>query len=308
MARVYVPAISASALNKYEECPFRYKRESLDKAYPFEESTHSSLGTAVHAILEAYYSTGVWPQAQYDFNAPLDDSVRKWVSKKMGGFLKDSTVVEVAAGLKLVKGPLPAMTAYLLTVKHFYDYPDGVDPVAVAESHKDLHATMRNSLLLEGEVYPEGRIILDKWGRRISNVFDANAMTQIESDLLVIGERRGVIIDWKTGKFNPDFVDGHVSQVELYAYHVFQAYPNIDEVHAYVIHPIAMNGGSLCRVYTRDCFEMRAIIQRATGLYDVVRRYKHGEPAPELEKKEKNGLCKAWCPVTECENNGKYEG
>lgn len=304
MAKVY--AVSVSALNSFQECPFRYKREALDKAYPFEESAATVRGTAVHAILEAYYSTGVWPQEVYDFSAKLAQPMVDLVVKKIGGFVKDSVVTATARQIGLQLKDVPTMTAYLSVVRYWGMYPDEVrDPVAEVNVFKETHRRMRDSLLREGKLQPEARIVLDRWGRQVATPFTDGAMTQIAADVLVVGDNRAVVIDWKTGKLNVDYADGHLKQVAYYAHHVFKAYPDVQEVHAYVIHPLVEGGGSICRVYTPNSPEVLEVAKEAEQLYDTIVKYRKGETPAVLLEKRKTGLCKAYCPVLECENNGR---
>ncbi len=45
-------AWSYTGLSNYETCPFKFKREKIDKAYPFQESEATQWGTKVHKALE----------------------------------------------------------------------------------------------------------------------------------------------------------------------------------------------------------------------------------------------------------------
>lgn len=299
--------VSASALNDFNGCPFKYKRVSLDKAYPYEGSVYTSLGETVHAVLEAYYGSGVWPHEKFDFYAKLPPATVEFVCKELTGFITPKKIQSAARAVGLTGGNLADYQAYLLHVRHRQEYPDGVDPLTLVNAHKEVHRVLRQSLLQEGEIIPEGQIVLDRWGRVTPSNFDKDAISQINADILVVGGRIGIVIDWKTGKLNVNYSDNHIKQVTFYAYHVLVKYPEIQEVHAYVIHPTLEGSGSICRVFTRMSPEIQSVAAEIKTLHEKITNYNAGQPVPCFEVKKRSGLCKAYCEVVECEENGRYK-
>ncbi len=101
--------------------------------------------------------------------------------------------------------------------------------------------------------------------------------------------------DWKTGKPTPAS-----AQLKLTAAMTFAHSPYVKKiVNAFVW---LKTGGVTTQVFTRE--DIPAIWQE---FEPQVRRI---EQAIELDKwpAKPSGLCRAWCPCTGCEHNGKYKG
>ena len=114
-------------------------------------------------------------------------------------------------------------------------------------------------------------------------------------DLSIEKGTRAVIIDYKTGKKNPDS-----AQLQLSAATYFATRPWIDRITNTFLW--LQSGETTTETFERD--DAHKIWQ------DFIPRVSRLEQAVELQKfpKRPSGLCRAWCPVHTCEHNGKYTG
>lgn len=141
---------------------------------------------------------------------------------------------------------------------------------------------------LPGEKLTEVKLAIDKafkpadWGK---------AWSRGIADLVVLHKNEAVVIDYKTGKRKPS------EQLDLYANYVFHHHPNV----------IRVSTGFVWLKEKRidwktvDCNSVSEIWQ---ALLPRVRKL---ESAYERDSwpARPSGLCKAWCPVTTCDFNGK---
>lgn len=113
------------------------------------------------------------------------------------------------------------------------------------------------------------------------------------ADLLIIQEDRAYVIDYKTGKAKFAETD----QLELLALAVFKHYPQVKKVKAGLLFVVAND-------FIKANFE-----QDDEGTYwsKWLEDTKRLEGAIEnnVWNKKPNFSCKGWCPVTDCEHNGK---
>lgn len=141
---------------------------------------------------------------------------------------------------------------------------------------------------LPGEKLTEYKFALDRdfqpaqWGA---------AWTRGIADLVVIKDNKAAVMDYKTGKRKP------TEQLDLYANYVFQHFPAVTKVTTGFVwlkerridwRPI--DRASIPVVW-------QALLPRVRKLESAYER--DSWPA------RTSGLCKAWCPVTSCEFNGK---
>lgn len=128
-----------------------------------------------------------------------------------------------------------------------------------------------------------------------------NAWTRGIADLVVIHKDRAAVMDYKTGKRKP------TEQLDLYAAYVFHYYPQVEAVNTGFVwlkeRKIDWNVSKPDRkAFTRAELPIiwQALLPRVHKLESAYERDRW--PA------KTSGLCKAWCPVTSCEFNGKRNG
>jgi len=112
-------------------------------------------------------------------------------------------------------------------------------------------------------------------------------------DLLVLGNRSAIVLDWKTGKRKA------TEQLKLYAAYVFALYPHIDVVHTALVwlKERRIDKATIKREEVPEIWGK--FIERAARLKSAFER----DSWPERP----NGLCKAWCPIVQCQFNGLRE-
>ncbi len=117
-------------------------------------------------------------------------------------------------------------------------------------------------------------------------------------DLVVINGKYAIAADYKTGKRKP------TEQLDLYAAYTFHHYPEVEYVHTAFVwlkeKRIDWNVSKAGKKpFSRD--EVPVIWQ------NLLPRAARLESAYERDKwpAKTSGLCKAWCPVTDCEFNGR---
>lgn len=301
------PAISASAINAYTDCPFRYKEEKLDGKYPYEANIHASRGDALHSRLEAFYKTGIWAEDVIPFDVPLDQGQLDKLKALNVNFKSNTQLYDMASNLFLSRDDYPEeiTAARLMYFKHFADYGERADDYFVM---KDVHERLRALLIAQGfKIYTEIGVYLDQWGRPAPGPFSKNPVpvTQVRIDMLALRDDIAIVVDWKTGKLNTAYVDGPMRQVTYYAAHVFDKYETIQEVWSLVVHPTPEHNGVLEDRYRRNDPRLKAIIDTAHTLYKNVNAYYTNGADQAFQEKRPGGLCKAWCPVMDCEHNGR---
>lgn len=113
-------------------------------------------------------------------------------------------------------------------------------------------------------------------------------------DLGVLTGKKGVLLDWKTGKRKPD-----LDQLKLFAGLAFAHYPELEEVQTGFIW---LKVGKIDKkTYTRD--DLPAIWQHfAPRVVRLYRAYSSATFAPKP-----SGLCNGWCPVphSKCQFSSK---
>ncbi len=111
------------------------------------------------------------------------------------------------------------------------------------------------------------------------------------ADLVVVHKDKAAVMDYKTGKRKPS------EQLDLYANYVFHYFPEVSRV-------------TTGFVWLKDKrIDWKAVNRDSLHLtwQSFLPRVRKLESAYERDKwpARTSGLCKAWCPVTACEFNGK---
>ncbi|MBT7005042.1 MAG: hypothetical protein HOA06_10055 [Chloroflexi bacterium] len=126
--------------------------------------------------------------------------------------------------------------------------------------------------------------------------WDKDAWVRAKVDYMLVDGNKALMLDWKTGKPKPDH-----DQLTLFAAFVFHHYPQIDTVTTGYVWLAHKNKISTAGFERSDLPDMWA------EFLPRVRRFNIAYEQDKWEKKP-SGLCRAWCPVIDCEFNGKNKG
>jgi hypothetical protein len=121
-------------------------------------------------------------------------------------------------------------------------------------------------------------------------------------DMAALRGSKGIIVDFKTGKWNPRFAEDKILQVTFYAALIMDRYPSCQEVLGLVYHPVGEQPGVSSVVVQRNSPEHLNIYEEIAYLRHALDLYtEHGQT--EQFYKNKNNFC-GTCPVRDCEFNG----
>ena len=149
-----------------------------------------------------------------------------------------------------------------------------------------------SKLTSRGEVVTEKSIALDK---ELSQVdwFDPSVWVRGKLDLTIHQDDTLVVLDYKTGSPKSDG-----SQLQLFAAMAMAVYPEVDRVKTGFVW-LKTNGLDVNQ-YTRD--EAPSIWSRFAPRVAKLEEAYETNTWPEI----RSGLCRAWCPCSNCPNNGRY--
>lgn len=112
-------------------------------------------------------------------------------------------------------------------------------------------------------------------------------------DFALFDGDKAIALDWKTGKIKDDH-----DQLKLFAALMFHHYPQIEKVttgYVWLAHQ--------CKITTKSFY--RSDLPEIWKAYlPRVKRYEIAHKEDKWEAKP-SGLCRAWCPVLDCEFNGR---
>lgn len=111
-------------------------------------------------------------------------------------------------------------------------------------------------------------------------------------DVLVLSERTAGVVDYKTGKVKPD-----PAQLQLNAMTIFAHYPEVDEVQT--AYWWLTKGNKL----SRFTYKRAQLPDLWIKFLPRVRAYEAAYAAQRFPANP-SGLCRKWCPVTECDFHG----
>jgi len=151
---------------------------------------------------------------------------------------------------------------------------------------------------LPGEKLTEHQYALDRdfqpcsWG---------SAWTRGIADLVVIHKDKAVVVDYKTGKRKP------TEQLDLYAAYAFSHHPQVQTVTTGFVWLKEKKVDWNVSKKDKKPFNRQEVPIIWQSLLPRVRKL---ESAYERDSwpARTSGLCKAWCPVTSCEFNGRRNG
>lgn len=218
--------------------------------------------------------------------------------------------------MKQISWSYSALTAYEQCPKRFYhtriskDTPDppGESAKWGSQVHKDLELRIANKTPLPhhlekleplcakieaspGKVLAETKHCLNA-NFRPTEYFAKDAWVRAVIDVAVINGSNAINLDWKTGKINHDS-----AQLKLSAAITMAAEPEVEKVSTGFVW--LKDNKIVKEAYTRA--QIPEIWQ------EFLPRVKRLELAHEKDRWEAkpSGLCKAYCPVTKCEHNGR---
>lgn len=111
------------------------------------------------------------------------------------------------------------------------------------------------------------------------------------ADLVVINGEKAAVLDWKTGKKKPS------DQLALYAAKIFSHYPEVEVVDTKFVWLKE-------KKFTDDRYVRGDTARIWTKFLPIIRKMEIANETGNW-KKNPGGLCRAWCPVSDCQYCGK---
>lgn len=147
---------------------------------------------------------------------------------------------------------------------------------------------------LDGELITERQIALDK-AFHPCDWFGKDVWVRGVIDVGAVQEDKVIALDWKTGKPKPD-----LDQLKLFAALAMAVWPQVQKVKTGYVWLTTLDLET--QSFTRDDLPKiwGSFLMRLKRL-DRSFRDDHWPENP-------SGLCKAWCPVRQCQFNGRYDG
>jgi hypothetical protein len=169
--------------------------------------------------------------------------------------------------------------------KHFEEYlMDGVALPDILEEHEPYLAYLMG---LKGQKFVEQKIALNQ-SMQPCGYWDEDVWFRGGIDYLLVDGDRAMIIDHKTGKHHTKF-----GQLRLFAIHTFLAHPEVQSIKAmyYWTQTKTPNG----ETYSRS--ELSGLWTPFVG---DLKQYAEAFRTDTWQPRQ-SGLCRGWCPVTDCE-------
>lgn len=151
---------------------------------------------------------------------------------------------------------------------------------------------------IEGDKYVERKLGITKKDGVFEpcDFFDPDVWFRGVADLLIVDHEKKIayVVDYKTGK-SSKYADP--LQLQLMAACVFLLYPDIERVKGMLLFVV-------CRDIIKTSYPQAERFKVFENLDNVLHRrtvaYETG-----VFNKTQNGLCRGWCPVLDCEFNGR---
>lgn len=147
-------------------------------------------------------------------------------------------------------------------------------------------------LARKGEAIAEQQLCIDKT-LAPTDWFGKGSWCRGIVDFTMLDGDRAMALDWKTGKPKTDH-----DQLMLFAALIFHHYPEIERVttgYVWLAYGNKITTKTFHRSELTDIW--RDYLPRVKR-YEIAHNENKWEPKP-------SGLCRAWCPVVDCEFNGK---
>ena len=146
----------------------------------------------------------------------------------------------------------------------------------------------------KGEVLAEQQIALTDL-LHPTGWFDKDVWVRGVIDFSVLQDDKAIALDYKTGKMKPDS-----SQMQLFAALMMHKYRDIKKI---VTGFVWLKEKRI----TKETFTRDDLSRIWDGFIPRVKRLEHAFEANEWPEKP-SGLCRNWCPCTNCQFNGHYKG
>lgn len=147
---------------------------------------------------------------------------------------------------------------------------------------------------LEGELITERQIALDK-AFKPTDWFGKDVWVRGIIDVGAVNGDKVIALDWKTGRPKPD-----MEQLKLFAALAMAVWPQVQTVKTGYVWLTTLDLET--QTYTRE--DLPSIWGGFLGRLKRLDRAFHDDHWPE----NPSGLCKNWCPVRQCQFNGRYDG
>ena len=169
------------------------------------------------------------------------------------------------------------------------DYMNG-KPVTDPEGFKLVEKWVKYFATIEGERFVEHKMGVDR-GLKPAEWDDAEGRMILDLGVLK-PDGHLILVDWKTGKQKSD-----ETQMRIYSLIMALRFPEVQKIsYRYIwVKNDAATGGELLRS------ELGAVAKNLLEKIGVVRTAWEHENFPQT----RNGLCRAWCGVTECPHCGR---
>jgi hypothetical protein len=160
-----------------------------------------------------------------------------------------------------------------------------LDHMPLPDGMKQWEAIAAKLAALPGQKFAEKKMALNKAFQPCDYW---QSWTRGQPDLLVVNSRKAAVVDYKTGKRKPS------EQLDLYALYVFSYYPDVEYVDtAFVwLKEKRIDRKTIVRSEIPNTWQ--SFLPRVAKLESAYER--------ESWPAKPSGLCKGWCPVTNCEH------
>lgn len=177
--------------------------------------------------------------------------------------------------------------------KQFEEYIKAGGAFALPEELKKYKPLLDVVLNHPGEKYAEFQVALTP-ALKSTTFFGKDVWTRGKLDLLIINGDTATVLDWKTGKPKPDH-----AQPKIFALYVMALFPHVQRVKSGFVW---VNGGTSKPIDTNTY--TRADQGLMWGEFMPRIRMLEDAYATNQWPCKPSGLCKAHCPVTNCQYNG----
>lgn len=169
--------------------------------------------------------------------------------------------------------------------KHFEEYLiDGIALPPELECHEGF---LQRLMALPGSLGVEERIALNRAGQPCE-FFADDVWFRGVIDVKIVNEKHALLVDHKTGKHHTKF-----GQLKLFALHTFAMHPEVETIRCeyYWTQTMTKNG---------EGYDRADIPRLWRGFVPDLKQYAQAFKTDTWQPRQ-SGLCRGWCPVTDCE-------
>lgn len=178
------------------------------------------------------------------------------------------------------------------------------DGKTIDPKYQFIEPVLRGLKAVEGEKLCELKVGIKRTGDSYEpcDFFDPDVWFRGVADLVILREKSAFVVDFKTSK-SSRYAD--CTQLALMSLAVFLKYPTVQNINAALLFlVVGAHGAQVDEWFIKEKYKRESMYKVIADLYPVLRQrntcYETGEfPAT------RNGLCKAWCQVSDCIHHGK---